>query len=993
MSQDASALKERGNELFKARKMSEAASYYEKAEKADPSSPVYPSNLSAALYEAGDYLRCVDAVLRSWKLLETCPEAQPDLVAKLSIRLAKALCHGVSARAITHDLVTRRQDEICKLQDCATKLPAQGKTKKPDEDFTRVWDEWIHMESDLKSYDEKREACLRGFSRLPMFCKPLAQEELYFSIGHDPIIDLTAGWLNHPHPLKIDALPRDKLSELAFLFGGVGDGRHVLATVCGLHAAYKQLSKAKQRSFRAHLTLLDIDHSMLARDLCMLLLLHQLNSTSNTIIRTEIKATLMYTFIGAVMPPYCFERLRTIIGDLRRRLTATPPELPPWLHVVPESIPAIIKTLEHWSTLKKSTSRTLENHRYMSKLNPPDVSRMGADELRRWNMFMTQERESTKEFLHSARDADLVKIGVIPETVPPSRRRGYLLENMESVVDDYQKLYPFGQVRPIEDLWYQELKVLLPPEELRSRHPGFDNAWRTIVTQKNLDRTLRREALTHINEEWKPNVTLFAPKYSDPKRYPGGDGYPPLDADVLETAACIDLFNRRTGPNAHKQARYSIWILASEACGAFFEETAAALKALADRITLEVLCGGLSEELYKMHVKADTARSKEFPRKYTRMWLSNVPDYVHGPMNTIVYNIPNVQDDTQAALAFNCLANVGAFVDDDEYFHTYTLLTPPEIRRYMGCQVMNPRVTTEVAVLRPLALSRPLTELATQDELKTWLTRVLFNTVLPARSKMGMSKVHVPHNLVAFFGLLLYLHGVGYPSHWLCELLARILSGSVHSDIAPFRGEYPMPLSERARRVQPRRVRTDPWLVELETIIATAYYALPFSLAGAIPDDFSRDPRDIVVWGVQVKPARLFSTQSMFNPVSPYDFRTHLLFYRSDLMGPPAVINHLASIFEGKASPAPGTFFILTSQEHVQYETSIRFRLSRRRVEKMRKEKWSMVAYRNDSGHQATVPVAIEHWALIADSDGDFGLSESGLASRTVYESALEELD
>ncbi len=129
----------------------------------------------------------------------------------------------------------------------------------------------------------------------------------------------------------------------------------------------------------------------------------------------------------------------------------------------------------------------------MSKLNPPDVSRMGADELRRWNMFMTQERESTKEFLHSARDADLVKIGVIPETVPPSRRRRYLLENMESVVDDYQKLYPFGQVRPIEDLWYQELKVLLPPEELRSRHPGFDDAWRTIVTQKNLDRTLRRE--------------------------------------------------------------------------------------------------------------------------------------------------------------------------------------------------------------------------------------------------------------------------------------------------------------------------------------------------------------------------------------------------------------------------------------------------------------------------------------------------------------------
>jgi hypothetical protein len=38
------------------------------AEKFDGTNPVYPSNLSAALFELGDYKGCTDAILRSWSL-------------------------------------------------------------------------------------------------------------------------------------------------------------------------------------------------------------------------------------------------------------------------------------------------------------------------------------------------------------------------------------------------------------------------------------------------------------------------------------------------------------------------------------------------------------------------------------------------------------------------------------------------------------------------------------------------------------------------------------------------------------------------------------------------------------------------------------------------------------------------------------------------------------------------------------------------------------
>lgn len=65
--------------------------------------------------------------------------------------------------------------------------------------------------------------------------------------------------------------------------------------------------------------------------------------------------------------------------------------------------------------------------------------------------------------------------------------------------------------------------------------------------------------------------------------------------------------------------------LAWQTCNTFFQEVAAAMKTLGSRITIELICGGLSEELAKMRFKGDLTRPKEFPRKYTRMWLSNVP--------------------------------------------------------------------------------------------------------------------------------------------------------------------------------------------------------------------------------------------------------------------------------------------------------------------------------------------------------------------------------
>ncbi|TFK84364.1 hypothetical protein K466DRAFT_527460 [Polyporus arcularius HHB13444] len=982
MAAKAAKFKQEGNDLFKAGLFAGACDRYFKAEKADPRDPVYPSNLSAALFETGDYAACAEAVLRAWKLLKAKSDAKHDLIVRLSSRLAKALCYGARAGSITVSDVSTHEAAIEELRKASiTGKPSTSTSAPTDDALVRVWDEWAAIRSEMVAYAQKGDACLGGLSRLPMFSKAL-----YVPFGTDDVIDLTAGWgPGQDHPLKIDKLSVDMLSKLAFMFGGVGDGRHVLGTLCGLLDGYWKLSKAKQLQFKAHLTLLDIHDATLARDLCLFMLLHELATTKDATAKVEIKATLMYMFCGAAMPPYCYERLQALFADLRRRLTSTPTDLPGPIHVVSDSIPAILRIIDYWSKAPKTVRKMLANHESMSlwdrsgMAGPQSIPGVSAEFQRTIDDRVAAQREQIRNSILTMSDADLAKSKLLPAGTSVRSGRAMIEQNIDLLVDEMQKLImPGAKTQTREATWYKMLKVFVPPKELLARHPSFEVAWKQVKEKGEMATMSKHKAWAHIESEWKPNITIFDPSHDDPHYFPNGDGYPDVSVDMFQIINQFHKFNIR---DKRKMAFLDDNQTAWDVCSEFFDNVAAALKTLGNRVTLEFICGGLSEELAKMRFKGDVARPKEFPRKYTRMWLSNVPDYTHGPMNMILYEIPNLQDDPLAAVSCNVLLNTGAWSGDEEYMHTYTLLESRDIPRYLACRVITCRPVMEVLVLGTKPLPRPLTELATRDELTTWLTRVLFNTFIPGKSKPNPNNVRLPHNLVAFFGLLMYLHRAGYPGHWLAEFLTRVLSGRMVSDIAPYTGWYPIPVSERTRRVPSRAVRTDPWLVEFEMILATAYHALPFPVL--LPADFSHDPDDMVVYEARVAPVQQFTTLPMLNE-NPYEPRTHLLFFRADLVSAAGAIRNLPSLFEGSASPAPGTLFIMTAQEHVQYQECIRFRLSRRRVERMKKEsaRWSMVAFRSGTGVLATQPVTIGKWVLKVDE-----------AKEVEYQQILEELD
>ena len=101
-------------------------------------------------------------------------------------------------------------------------------------------------------------------------------------------------------------------------------------------------------------------------------------------------------------------------------------------------------------------------------------------------------------------------------------------------------------------------------------------------------------------------------------------GWPLRSVDPFAPLRSLEEFNDEIHRDNY-QKMSKIHRRAYAAAATMFESVAEALNALDGKVKLEVLCGGVLEELQKMQLGADRTRPADFPRKFTRMWLSNVP--------------------------------------------------------------------------------------------------------------------------------------------------------------------------------------------------------------------------------------------------------------------------------------------------------------------------------------------------------------------------------
>ncbi|KAJ7780170.1 hypothetical protein DFH07DRAFT_465077 [Mycena maculata] len=945
----ADALKNKGNTFFKSGNVAEASKCYAKAEKLCPTNPVYPSNLSAALFEEGDYLACIMAIDRWWKLCRPAdfeenplgPSLDSRLALRLSGRLIKALCHGVRSGVVSQQCIHDLGVTITELQ----RVVSLAEEVKPSGD-------WDRIAGEPGDWDENIAEARARLSALPIFRKTAKPILEYFTIGQDPLMSLVDDWgPEHETPLKVESMSAEEISKLSFLLGGVGDARHVYSTLVGVHRAHKKLDKKRQAAFRVHITLLDIHPAALARDLCMLLLLDQLVDTSpeNSVTRAEILATLFYTFAGVVMPGYCFSRLERVMEDLRIFLKGDGPEIPSWIHVDSAAAVKITSKLDFWATVPQeyTAERALNEHTVTSPaevldfVKSPDISpeyRAGAQSR------IDTARQEVMDVINQMNSTQLRASGLAP---PPqnasAEEKRECAARRESIISHMVEidLNNDGNMM-VERFWYEKVKAFVPPPELWSRHSGMEH-FKGRPSPEIFSRVRN-----HINKTWKPNSTLFDPNFP-----------PNFKLNPFEAPGYIDLFNHRFGINSTTADDKPDAPCFSNFVD-LFDKVSEALTSLKSQVKLEFLCGELTQELSKMRLGGDHTRPADFPRAYQRGHLSNVPDYTHGTLNAIIYALPIVH-----SVSSNCFLNTGIWANDEEFIHTYTLLKSADVPKYLGCEFISQEAMQGLVILRKQDLPLPLVKLASRPELITWLTRVLLYTVLPSSAQQGRFRARLPNNLVAFVSLLLHLRGVGYPGHWLSEFLQAVLSGRLVTDIAPYTDKWPIPVSDIKRRVPTRAVRLDPWTAELESIIATALQGIPFHIP--LPDDFAAHHTDIGTFEAAVEassPWMGFMMGTMVNPMPVEDPVVCLLLYKPCGLSADELLAKLPLVLNGAKSPESGTLCILTSQEVVAVPV-IRWRLSKARVARMREEGWVMVAYRTDVELSFTAPVSANKWTEV----------------------------
>ncbi|KAF9528806.1 hypothetical protein CPB83DRAFT_894046 [Crepidotus variabilis] len=205
--------KETGNKLLKEGKIAESIKHYQEAVKFDPQNPVYLANLSAAL---------------------------------LSTRLAKTLSHGLRSGAIPPSDIEQNIEAIRTMENQRSKDAFEN---------VQSWKLWSATRSNLALCAELALEDRIRLSKMPIFKSAPDPRLTYFTFGMDDIISLFCGWgPKFEDPIHLRSLSKEQFSQLAFLFGGAADSRHVYGTIIDLGSAHSKLPANQKKHVKVHMT-------------------------------------------------------------------------------------------------------------------------------------------------------------------------------------------------------------------------------------------------------------------------------------------------------------------------------------------------------------------------------------------------------------------------------------------------------------------------------------------------------------------------------------------------------------------------------------------------------------------------------------------------------------------------------------------------------------------------------------------------------------------
>ena len=571
--------------------------------------------------------------------------------------------------------------------------------------------------------------------------------------------------------------------DISFLFGGIGDARHLYNTWIELMPALLT-PPATGGLPHFHFVLNDEDPHVFARNLILWYLLEELTRAGGRTL--SIISTIYYVFCAPIMPPQTHDHLQNTIQHCIEMLEDKA-SLPRWLVVLQGSRPPIIAALRTWQS---------------------DVP-------------------------------DLYDVSTFHKSMTAQMAEHVLLS------DDTGLTAGYSESLQIEHRCYEKTLLLLPPASLMKEDPLLMQLYQRC----SKDPTKVKKLRSHVADKWRVNPTLFNLKderlqdnigelYPDPWR---------LLHDMYEASSVPP-------PEGSKTLLGHVTT--------FFQMLSAALQHLGGVMTVYISVGDIAHQMEKFRFLNDDVKSAEStPITFDCIHLSNIPDYLGMDLFSFQYAIPLLKLHEAAFVTYNCLTCPPRWKTLADYNAESVLLHNPNAL----ARGLNVKFTgfwednAEMLFNGPFAsyagmkyftwrqdsdTPRRLEDLLPRADFNHWIYGMFFQLALPAvrhldKHKWGVAAiVWKPLNLTALLRLMIHLHTLGYPSHWLGQLLSSILTDNVVTSARPSTG-CPISPDEASKRWPLQKIHTSAFIAEMSTLTAQFSRALPFAVileAGAVPE-------------------------------------------------------------------------------------------------------------------------------------------------------------
>lgn len=257
----------------------------------------------------------------------------------------------------------------------------------------------------------------------------------------------------------------------------------------------------------------------------------------------------------------------------------------------------------------------------------------------------------------------------------------------------------------------------------------------------------------------------------------------------------------------------------------------------------------------------------------------------------------------------------------------------------------------DIALLS-IPLPRPLDELASKAELHRWLGHLLLCTLCNGTPRAQPGRVEFPNNINAFLHVLIHLHRVGFPAHWISEFLQSMVSNNLITTAQPYLDKTPIPSSEARNRIPATKIHLEAWQAEFQNIIASTLPATPFALN--LPQDYPTYD-EIRTFKATVKPLNLEQHPAALRwgslIYSGRDKTAGLLFYKpTQGIDAEFITRRIPGLFTGIKELRDIQVQIMLCPETFDMDgkKEVSWKMSQAWYDRMKKEKWCMAVYRTD---------------------------------------------